>query len=64
MVKQDLSWWLSVKESAYNVGNADWIPGSGRLPGEGNGIILAWRIPRTEESGRLQLVGLQKGDMT
>ena len=27
-------------------------------------IILAWRIPWTEESGRLQLVGLQKGDMT
>ena len=48
MVKQDLSWWLSVKESAYNVGNADWIPGSGRLPGEGNDNPLqysAWRIP-------------------
>ena len=52
------------KASACNAGDVGSIPGSGRLPGEGNGIILAWRIPRTEESGRLQLVGLQKGDMT
>ena len=32
------------------------ISGSGRTPGEGNGYhsnILAWRIPRTEEPGRL-----------
>ena len=40
MVKQGLSWWLSVKESTYNAGNAGWIAGSGRLPGEGNGNPL------------------------
>ena len=28
----------------------------GKIPGEGNGI-LAWNIPWTEESGRLQSVG-------
>ena len=26
--------------------------------------ILAWRIPWTEEPGRLQSVGLQESDMT
>ena len=26
--------------------------------------ILAWRIPRTEELGRVQFVGLQESDMT
>ena len=26
--------------------------------------ILAWRIPRTEESGGLQSKGLQESDMT
>ena len=33
-----------------------------RSPGEGNGYpvsILAWRIPQTEEPGRLQSMGLQ-----
>ena len=38
------------------------IPGSGRCPGEGNGFhssILAWRIPWTEELGRLKSRGLQ-----
>ena len=32
------------------------IPGSGRFPGEGNGhpsSILVWKIPWTEEPGRL-----------
>ena len=41
-------------------GDVDPTPGSGRSPGEGNGnplqyschrIILAWKIPQTEESG-------------
>ena len=39
------------------------IPGSGRSPGEGNGTyfrILAWKIPWTEEPGRLQSMGLQR----
>ena len=36
------------------------IPGSGRSPGGGNGNLLqcfAWRIPWTEEPGRLWSVG-------
>ena len=37
------------------------IPGSGRSPGEENGFsILAWRIPWTEEPGRLQSMGSQR----
>ena len=42
--------------------------------GEGNGKLekemathfsfLAWRIPWTEEPGRLQSIGLQESDMT
>ena len=39
-------------------------PGSGTSPGEGNryhASILAWRIPLTEEPGRLiQSMGLQR----
>ena len=35
------------------------ISGSGRSPGVGNGSILAWKIGRTEEPGRLQSVGMQ-----
>ena len=34
---QELLWWLSGKESAYNARDTDLIPGSGRTPGEGNG---------------------------
>ena len=44
-------------ESACKVGDPGLIPGLGRSPGEGNGYlhssILAWRIPQTEEPGRL-----------
>ena len=39
------------------------ITGWGRSPGEGNGTcsgILAWRIPWTEEPGRLQSIGLHR----
>ena len=39
------------------------IPGSGRSPGGGHGThssILAWRIPWTEEPGRLQSIGSQR----
>ena len=36
------------------------IPGSGRSPGEGNGNPLqVWKIPWTEEPGRLWSMGLQ-----
>ena len=38
------------------------IPRSGRSPGRGHGNplqnILAWRIPWTEEPGRLESIGL------
>jgi len=50
-----LPWWLS-KESACNAGDPGSFPGSGRSPGGRNGNpvhILAWRIPWTEEPGRL-----------
>ena len=55
--------WLSGKESACSAGDAGdvgSIPRSGRSPGGGNGNplqILAWKIPRTEEPGRLLSVG-------
>ena len=42
------------KESACNAGDLGSIPGFGKSPGEGNGIILAWSIPWTEEPGGLQ----------
>ena len=35
-----LPWWLNSKESTYNVGDRDSIPGSGRFPGEGSGYPL------------------------
>ena len=46
-----------------NAGNPGSIPRSGRSPGEGmatHSSILAWRIPWTEEPGRLQSMGLQR----
>ena len=51
------------KASAYNVGDPSSIPGSGRSPGEGMAIhssILAWKIPWTEEPGKLQSTGSQR----
>ena len=51
------------KASVYNAGDLGSIPGSGRSPGEGNGnppSTLAWRIPWTEEPGRLQSMGSQR----
>jgi len=44
------------KESACNAGDPASIPGLGRSPGEGNGYpssFLAWRIPWSEDPGRL-----------
>ena len=38
----EISWWLSGKESAYNVGDVGSIPGSGRSPGKGNGNSLQY----------------------
>ena len=51
------------KESACSEGDPDSVPGLGGSPGEGNGNSLqysAWRIPRTEERGRLQSIGSQR----
>ena len=51
------------KEADYNaVGDPGSILGSGRSPGVGNdhSRILAWRIPWTEEPGRLQSRGSQR----
>ena len=51
------------KESACNPGDPGLIPGSGRYPKKGKAThsnIPAWRIPWTEEPGRLQSMGLQK----
>ena len=54
---------LDSKESTCNAGDLGLIPGLGRSPGEGNGYpfsILAWRIPWTEEPGRLKSMGSQR----
>ena len=52
------------KESACNVGDLGSIPRLGRSPGEGKGnthsSIPAWRIPWTEEPGRVQSMGSQR----
>ena len=49
--------------SAADTRDAGLIPESGRSPGVGNGnplSILAWKIPWTEEPGRLQSIGSQR----
>ena len=50
------------KEATCNVGDLDsiWL---GRSPGGGHGnphCILAWRIPWSEETGRLQSIESQR----
>ena len=58
---------LLVKNLPANAGvvkDAGSIPGSGRCPGGGHAThssILDWRIPWTEEPGRLQFIGSQRG---
>ena len=50
------------KESACNAGDLGLIPGSGGPPEKeikSHSSIPAWRIPWTEEPGRLQSMGLQ-----
>ena len=55
-----LPWWFSSKESdcsAVATGDVGSVPRLGRSPGGGHGnqsSILDWRIPWTEEPGRLQ----------
>jgi len=57
---------LVIKNSPANAGDArdsSSMPGLGRSPGEGNAThssIPAWRIPWTEEPGRLQSMGSQR----
>ena len=49
--------------NAGDTRDAGLIPGSGRSPGGGHSHplqFLAWRIPWTEEPGRLQSLGLQR----
>ena len=63
-------WWLSGKESSCQIllylspaGDMGLIPGLGISPREGNGNplqYLTWEIPRIEETGGLQPMGLQK----
>ena len=51
------------KESACNAGDPGSIPGLGRFPRGGmatQSSILAWRIPWTEEPGRLQSIRSQR----
>ena len=55
---------LEVKASASNAGDLGSIPGLGEDPLEKematHSSILAWRIPWSEEPGRLQFPGLQR----
>ena len=61
-----LPWWLSGKEftcKAGDAGDMGLIPGAGRSPGGGNGNLLqysCWKIPWTEEPGRLPVHGVTK----
>ena len=51
------------KVSVYSARDPGSIPGLGRSPGEGNGNPLqyiAWKMPWTEEPGRLQSMGSQR----
>ena len=65
MTTNGLPIWLSGKESTCNTrdpGDLDSIAGLGRYLGGGyatHSSVLAWRIPWTEEPGRLSSIGLQ-----
>ena len=51
------------KESACNAGDSGSIPVLGRSPGEGGSpSIPAWRIPRTEEPGKLWSMWSKESD--
>ena len=51
--------WLSGKESACQSGDTGLIPESGRSPGKGKGIGIAWKLPWTEKHGGLLYKGRQ-----
>ena len=48
--------------SACSAGDEDWLPGSGRSlkGGAAHSSILAWKVPWTEEPGRLQSRGSKR----
>ena len=51
------------KEPACNAGDASWILGQEDPLEEGmatHSSVLAWKVPRTEEPGWLQFIGLQR----
>ena len=51
------------KASVYNLGDPGLIPGLGRPLGKEMTIhssTIAWKIPWTEEPGRLQSIGSQR----
>ena len=53
----------AVKNLYANTGGLSSVPGLGRSLEEGmatHSSILAWRIPWTEEAGRVQSVGSQR----
>ena len=51
------------KESAYNSGDPDSIPGLGRSPGEGNGYPLQLSLPG-EIHGQKSLVGYTRTQLS
>ena len=56
-ILNDFSGGSDGKASVYNVGDLGSIPGLGRSPGEEMAVhsrTIAWKIPWTEEPGRLQ----------
>ena len=58
-----LTWGISNKESACNMGDQGSIPGVGRSPGEGNGNPLQYPClenPMEEEPGGSQSMGSQR----
>ena len=58
---------FSSKESTCNVGDAGFIPRSGRSSEKEMAMhssILAWEIPWAEKPGELQSTGLQELDTT
>ena len=66
MVRYGLPGWLSGKESPANAGDAGSIPGwEDPLEEETatHSSFLAWEIPRTEEPGRLQSMGLDTTEL-
>ena len=67
LVSMDFPGGSNSKESACNVGDLGSIPGQEEPLEKGmatHSSILAWRIPWTEEPGRLQFIGSLKSDMT